>query len=205
MLNLSLLTKFSCSFLQKCDLNLVSQYEIILTGTPWNLTTCHMYFSIKVLVDYLIQLDDMSSFCETIHDNPYSIVTLRFCGWAITKSIVIFFHLPLGIGSGCSRPSIFWCSAIICYHIKPGHEPSYLRLDSIPSKYCFKSWYIFVPSRRIEYVKLWAYAITCWRTSTLDKQSYFPNRRDPPARMFMYVLNLTSTLLWNFCSLELSF
>ena len=103
---------------QKCDLNLVSLSDTILTETPCNRTISLMYLSARSSVDCPtlngMKCADLVRRSTTTHT---ALFPFELRGRAVKKSIVTCSHFHSDIGKGCSNPAGLWCSTFTCWHI----------------------------------------------------------------------------------------
>ena len=100
VLNFRWVPKFSWRLFQKCDRNLVSLSDTMLTGTPCRRTISFIYLSVRTSVDWpTLKGRKWAAFVGRSMITYIALLPLGLRGSAVTKSMVICSHFHSGIGN----------------------------------------------------------------------------------------------------------
>jgi len=102
VLNFRRVPRFSWRLFPKCEWNLVSLSDMMLTETPYRRTIFLVYLSARISVDWpTLKGREWVDFVRRLMITHTALLPLGLRGRAVIKSMVIFFNFHSGIGNGC--------------------------------------------------------------------------------------------------------
>jgi len=139
----------------------------MLTETPCNRTISRIYLPANCTIDYAtLNGGKCIEFVRWSMITQTALLPFRLWGSVVTKSIVTYSHFHSSIGNSWRSLADLWRCAFTCWHT--GQFATYCVMSffiAFHQKYCFRSWYILVPPRCIEYAEPWASAKIFCQTS----------------------------------------